>query len=494
MAESTTNSAAPQTSTREDFLRRAEIDKSVRLPFYFLITSAASWLFVATILGLIASIKLFAPSFLDWNGLHWMQYGRLQPAFVSALVYGWALQAGLGVMLWLMARLTRVPLRKPGVLLVAGHFWNAGVLIGVVAIFMGRGTSLEWFDFPSFVWPLLFVAYLLVTVWMVIMFKARRDGEVFVSQWYLLGACFWLPWALITTYVLVHQFGASGVAATGVAAWFQSVVFLLFFVPVGLASAYYIIPKISGRPIHSYHLAILGFWGLAILGGWAGFQKYNGGPFPAWMPGLSAGALIFMVLPVLAVALNHHLSVKGHHALVQYSPSLRFTFFGALSYTIYSILAAIFGTLGASPLTQFTLVGQGMTLYAVYAFFSMCMFGAIYFIMPRLAGCEWVSRRLIRFHFWTSAYGSLAMIGCLLIGGFFQGASAEKPEVGWYAVVESAKPLLVGQAFAWAFILVSNLGFLFHLALMVFRLGRRSPKPTLIHEMPEEGSGAAAHA
>ena len=50
-------------------------------------TSGAAWLLVATLLGLISSIKLVAPGFL---GIDWLNYGRSQPAFLNALLYGWA--------------------------------------------------------------------------------------------------------------------------------------------------------------------------------------------------------------------------------------------------------------------------------------------------------------------------------------------------------------------------------------------------------------------
>jgi len=54
---------------------------------------------------------------------------------------------------------------------------------------------------------------------------------------------------------------------------------------------------------------------------------------------------------------------------------------------------------------QFTQAWYGYQIVAVYGFFSMSMFGAIYYIVPRLAGCEWLSVRLIRNHFWFSVYG-----------------------------------------------------------------------------------------
>ena len=52
--------------------------------------------------------------------------------------------------------------------------------------------------------------------------------------------------------------------------WFAHNVLGLWFTPIGLATAYYLIPKVLGRPVHSYHLSLLGFWTLAIFYNWAG--------------------------------------------------------------------------------------------------------------------------------------------------------------------------------------------------------------------------------
>ena len=97
-------------ATSEDILERAEIDKSVRFPVMLFFTSAAVWLFVATALGFLSSLKLAVPTM--FQDMPIFGYGRLFPAHMNALVYGWAMQAGMGVILWIMVRLTRVGLGR----------------------------------------------------------------------------------------------------------------------------------------------------------------------------------------------------------------------------------------------------------------------------------------------------------------------------------------------------------------------------------------------
>src|SRR5512137_2793687 len=76
----------------------AEIDASCRLPLVVLFLSAAVWLVIGSAFALIASIKFHAPGFLADSA--WLTYGRVRPAGTSSLLYGFCVQAGLGVGLW----------------------------------------------------------------------------------------------------------------------------------------------------------------------------------------------------------------------------------------------------------------------------------------------------------------------------------------------------------------------------------------------------------
>ena len=479
MSQEATMPMRPNLSTPEDVLQRVAIDKTTRLPVLFFFTSATVWLIIATVLGLISSTKLYAPNFLGWE---WTNYGRTQPAFINALVYGWAMQAGFGVMVWMMARLCRVELKNPLTVVVAGHFWNLGVALGVIGILGGFGTAAKWLEMPPIVWPILLVAYLLITVWLIVMFQARRKGDVFISQWYLLAACFTFPWMYLIANVVLNTLKGAGVMGPAIASWYASNLMFLWFVPVGLGAAYFIIPKITGQPIHSYHLAKLAFWTLLGLGGWTGMQDLLGGPLPKWMPAVSGGAQILLLIPVIMVGINHYKTVEGSHSLVNFSPALRFTFFGAIGYTAASAVMAVLSLSSIARYAQFSFAGDGAQLFVIYMFFTMVMFGAIYFIVPRVTGCEWVSGSRIRFHFWFSAYGSIALGVLLVAGGLWYGSSVDAWDRGYEATLSFSQGFRTGTTVAWFLILLANLSFFFHLMLMVMNRGRKAGAATLIHE------------
>ena len=65
--------------------------------------------------------------------------------------------------------------------------------------------------------------------------------------------------------------------------WFGHNVLGLFYTPLALASVYYFLPKVIGRPIQSYNLSLLGFWSLAFFYSQVGGHHLIGGPVPEWM-------------------------------------------------------------------------------------------------------------------------------------------------------------------------------------------------------------------
>src|ERR1051325_292986 len=117
----------------------AEIDASARVPLFTWFVSAAVWLVVASVFSVIASMKFHVPSFLADCPL--MTYGRVHAAANNALLYGFAIPAGLRVALWLFARRGRVCVVGPGFITVGAKLWNLGVLVGTLGILGGDATE-----------------------------------------------------------------------------------------------------------------------------------------------------------------------------------------------------------------------------------------------------------------------------------------------------------------------------------------------------------------
>jgi len=457
---------------------RAEIDASTRRPVLLFFGCAVLWLLAGSVLGLVSAWKMTHPGLLDSTGF--LTFGRIRPAHLNVVIYGWASQAGIGAGLWLMARLCRVPLMRSKLLVSAAVFWNVGVLVGVLGILAGEGRSIEWLEFPGYATPILFVAFACTGVWAVIMFRFRKPGRIFVSQWYLLAAFLWLPWMYGTANILLVWQPVQGSAQGAVNWWFAHNILGLWFTPIGLASAYYMIPKILGRPIHSYYLSILGFWSLALFSSWNGMHHLIGGPLPAWMVSASVAASVMMFVPVVAAAINFHLTMSGHFDALKWSPTLRFTVFGAMTYTVVSLQGASMSIPSLNAVTHFTDYTVGHSHLGMYGFFSMMMFGAMYYIVPRLVGWEWPSATMIRWHFWLVAGGVLLMASSLTIGGFLQGLALYDPTVSFRSSLDYATPFRWLRGISGVLLLAGHLVFASLFILMLLKIGRRREGPALL--------------
>jgi len=472
-------SSVTPNSSAQDALLRAGIDRSLRHPVMFFMTSGAAWLAVSIILGMISSTKLHSPEFM--GDCAWSTYGRTFPAHINAFIYGWGFQAAFAAIIWLMSRLSRQECRAAGTILVAGHIWNLGVTLGVLGILAGYGTGMPWMEFPAFAWPVLLVSYFAIVVWSFIQFRVRPAGYVYISQWYLLAAMIWFPWVFITANTLLHCLPGNPVMAAGINAWFKSAMIFLFFTPVALGTAYYLLPKITGRPVYSYSLAQLGFWSLAIIAPWAGMQKMMGVPVPYFLPYVGAAATVLLFIPIIAAAVNLIRTATSTPDLVTSSPAIRFTLTGIAGLAVLGFAAVFLNLPGSTlKLTQFSLSGYGMEILALYGFFSFVMFGAVYFIVPRVTRREWISSRLIKMHFFFSLYGIMTVALVALFGGLQQGMAQEDFTQPWENAATHAYPYALATTIAWAFILFSNIFFFLHLTLMWLRLGRRSSHPTLL--------------
>lgn len=444
----------------------------------FFFTSGAAWLAVAVVFGLIASIKKHSPAFLE--GWTIFDAGKIDAAHINTLIYGWGCQAAFGIIIWLMARLSRKECHNAGTVLVAGHLWNLVVSIGIGGILFGYSTGVPLMEMPSAVWPVLLALYFVIVYGTFVGFRVRDNSRVYITQWYLMAALLWFPWVYATAHFFIFALDGHPLMDAAIASWYRSTLTLLFFVPVALGAAYYLVPKVSGRPVYSYSLAILGFWILAVVAPWSGMQKLAGGPIPAFLPYLGAAATVMILLPALTVGINLLRTVSGQGSLVVQSPTLRFTVAGVIAFLIYGALSLLLNMTGTLEMTQFSITGYGLDILALYGVFSLCAYGAIYFIVPRLTQREWLSTRFINWHFYLSLYGIVVVVSVGIFVGLMQGQSSAAWDKPWADAATLLRGASWGTTLAWLFLLLSNLFFCVHLLLMWARLGRRSNHPTLL--------------
>jgi cytochrome c oxidase cbb3-type subunit 1 len=325
----------------------------------------------------------------------WLTFGRVDPAAANAVVYGFGVQVSLGVLLWMMCRLGGMRLLFQPALCVAGFLWNLALAGGIVGILAGWSTGYEWLEMPHFAAVLMLVAYALI-------------------------------------------------------GWFAS---------VGTAIIYYFVPKLLNRPLYSRQLAAFGFWTLAFLAQWLGMTRLISGPVPAWMPSVSIAAAGLMLVPLISVAMNWYLTAEGRTNLLRQTDTGRFVWFAALSYIVATVALILMGNRSAAEVTQFTYAEVGRTSLVLHGFLGMALFGALYYIVPRITEFQWPALKHVRLHFTLYAVGVALLVLGLFGAGILQGLRMNQSTADFVAVIKSTVPfvgistlglllLLVGQALA----------------------------------------------
>jgi cytochrome c oxidase cbb3-type subunit 1 len=450
------------TMNADDLAERNKEDRSSAAPVLLCLTSAVLWLICGSLAGLISSLKLHMPDWLVSEA--WLTFGRIRPAHLNMVIYGWSSLAGVGIALWLIPRLLRTELVGGRFACAGAIVWNVGVAVGIASILLGYSTGLEWLEFPFPPACFLLVGGALMGVPLILTVRRRQVKHLYVSVWYLSAALLWFP----LLYAVANAPGVHyGVEQATMNWWYGHNVLGLWFTPLGLAASYYLIPKILGTPLYSYNLSLVGFWTLAFFYSQVGGHHLIGGPVPTWLITLSIVQSIMMVIPVFAISVNLHMTVLHHFRALRYSPTLRFVVLGAMMYTLVSVQGSIEALRSVNTITHFTHFTIAHAHLGLYGFFAMVMFGSTYFVMPRVLGREWPYSWMITLHFWLVITGFAIYFVSLSVGGWLQGLAMLDTKQPFMASVAVTLPYLQGRSLGGALMVLGHFVFGAHFLLMI---------------------------
>src|SRR5258708_29774946 len=166
-----------------DLAARIQADQSSAGPVLLCLSFAVLWLTLGSFAGFTSSLKLHLPDWLD--GQAWLTFGRIRPAHLNAVIYGWSSLAGVGVALWLIPRLLKTELVGGRYAVAGAVLWNVGVVGGIAAILSGHSTGLEWLEIPLAPACLLTVGGALLGAPLLLTMKRPPVKYPYRSVWHL---------------------------------------------------------------------------------------------------------------------------------------------------------------------------------------------------------------------------------------------------------------------------------------------------------------------
>lgn len=447
------------------------IDASCRVPLLPLLGGAALWLVIGLALELVASLNFHMPK--TFGDCAWLTYGRVQPAANDAIIYGFAIPAALGVILWIFARMSETELVLPLVPIVAANLWNLGVFIGVVAILIGDSTGFTWLEFPRGGSVLIFVSFMLIAISAFATFGGRRHRAIQPPHWFLLAALLWFPWIYSTANLFLVASPVRGVAQSVIDWWFTNNLLFVWLGLVGLGVAFYLLPKIAGRPLQERYFAFFGFVTFVLFGSWCGIPQTA--PVPAWLPAISTAASALLFLPLIAFIIVFGRTVRGANVQCKGGPYC-YTKFGMVVFLLSILMTISLGCPHFGATTALTWYAQSLVFLQIFGFFAIIICGAIYELLPRIMGFELAFPKFVRFQHWAFIAGLALLVVPLAIGGIWQGLQLQNPSVAFTDIMQGTLMYLRVSTTGLFFLLLGSLLFAANIFAMTLQWNLRLSK------------------
>ncbi len=444
--------------------------ETVQVAYEFLI-SATFWLLVGTATGLLAALQLVWPDAVTSS---WLSFGRLRPIHTNTVFWGWGSMVLVGLALYIVPRTSRTPLWSPALARTALWLWHAAVLAGLITLAAGitRGPQ----EYREWVWPVavLFGAGLVangVNLYQTV--ARRRIPEIYISNWYILGAFCWLTILFVTGYLPFYQRGLGNIVIQG---YYMHTAVGMWFTMLSLGVAYYLIPRLLSKPIYSYALGVLGFWTNMIFYTLIGAHHFIFSPVPWWLQTTAILFSVGMMVPVWTGSGNLLLTFNGSWSAVRRSYALPFLLVGVCFYGLASMQGTLEAFRSANVYWHFTNFTVGHSHLAMYGFVTMVAWGAVYGLLPRLTGAE-PNVVSVGVHFWLAFVGLSIYVVSISAAGILQGFSWVAGE-SFIASVAAAEPMWLWRTVGGVLMVASHVLFAWNVWQM--RLRRESEAEPLI--------------
>ena len=389
------------------------------------LTAGSCWLLVGVLYGLVSAIHLMAPEF--FNNIPFLVFGRTRPIHVNTVVFGFAGCTLIGCALYFVPALLRTRLWSERLAWVAFWLWNLTVLSGPLTFSAGISQGREYAEYIWIFDLSLVLAMLALIVNMVMTVAHRAENILYVSVWYVLGACLWTAGNYPIGNVMWHPVtGALPGLMDSVFLWFYAHNLVgLLLTPLSVAIAYFVIPRVAQTPLYSHTLSLVGFWTLVALYAHIGGHHILQAPIPNWLKTVSVVDSVAMIVPVFTVLSNLWLTARGRGARLWDDPAARFVMAGTIWYLVVCIQGPVQSLPTVQKLTHFTNWTIGHAHIAVLGFAGFTALGGLWHILPLVCGRPLHSLRLVNLQFGLLLFGLSGFFVVLTAAGLVQGA-------GWY--------------------------------------------------------------
>lgn len=418
---------------------------------------AAKWLLFLSLIdlvffmvvGLVVAVKFVFPGL--FNGVDWLSWGRIRPAHVNGMIFGWLVPVFMSMACYAVPRLCGTPLYSEKLGKIVTVIWFCGVVVatffmmdptGTLSVWlMTKGKEMQDWDLPS--------NALIVVAWMMFCYDIfrtvanRRYRQMYVALWYILGTLTWTAFVYIignwpsqaVDFTFHKHWGFTGVNDANINWFYGHSIVGLVATPSALAICYYFLPKSINSPLYNHKLSIIGFWTLGAIYIWNGAHHMIYGPIPYWLQTVATIFSFLLFIPVSSAVTNFIGTMMGQWHQLRTNVPFKFLAAGVLNYIIVCIQGPTQALRPVSAVVHLTDYIIGHSHLALFGFVSMIAYGGLLYATPRMFRRPLYSEGIAEWSFWLSFLGLWIYVISMTISGIYQGLLWQNPHIPFIATV-----------------------------------------------------------
>jgi len=387
--------------------------------------AAAIWGLVGTVAGLLIACQLFYPA-VNFN-TPFTTFGRLRPLHTNAVIFAFVGNGMFCGIYYSLQRLCRARMFSDALSWFNFWGWQAIIVSAAITLPLGLTSSKEYAELE---WPIdiaiavVWVAFcinLFGTLW------KRREKHMYVAIWFYIATAITvamlhiinsleMPASLFKSYSVY-----AGVQDALVQWWYGHNAVAFFLTTPYLGMMYYFLPKAANRPVFSYRLSIIHFWGLIFIYIWAGPHHLLYTALPDWAQSLGMVFSVMLVAPSWGGMLNGLLTLRGAWDKVRQDPMLKFMVVAVTAYGMATLEGPTLAIKSVNALSHYTDWTIAHVHTGALGWNGFLTFSLLYYLFPRLYKTPLWSVKLANYHFWIGLIGMMFYVVPMYTSGVTAG-------------------------------------------------------------------------
>ena len=383
------------------------------------------WGIVGMSAGLLAAIELFFPG-ANLN-LAYITFGRLRPLHTNAVIFAFVGNGMFTGIYYSLQRLCKARIFSDKLSWVNFWGWNAIIVAAAITLPLGLTTSKEYAELE---WPIdlaITAIWVVFTINLIGTILKRRERHIYVAIWFYIATAITVallhivnslevPAGMFKSYSLY-----AGVQDALVQWWYGHNAVAFFLTTPYLGLMYYFLPKAANRPVFSYRLSIIHFWGLIFIYIWAGPHHLLYTALPDWAQSLGMVFSVMLVAPSWGGMLNGLLTLRGAWDKVRQDPMLKFMVVAVTAYGMATLEGPTLAIKSVNSLSHYTDWTIAHVHTGALGWNGFLTFSVLYWLFPRLYNTKLWSVKLANTHFWIALLGMMFYVVPLYASGITQG-------------------------------------------------------------------------